>query len=80
MEGKGKRTSSAVQVSEVQDIGGTALGGGARADNCLALLDLDGSSESQSGEEGGEDGGEKHDDGWLVGLVGGSGSGLVVNW
>ena len=64
----GMLTSSAVQVRKVKHIGSAALGCGARADNCLALVELDGGSESQSGEEGGEDGGEEHDEG-LWGLV-----------
>jgi hypothetical protein len=73
-----KLTSSAVQVSKVKHIGSAALGGGAGADNGLALVELDGGSESQSGEDGSEDGGEEHGEGfegfeglvgWLVGGV-----------
>jgi hypothetical protein len=65
----GKLTSSAVQVRKVKHVGSAALSGGAGADNGLALVELDGGSESQSGEDGGEDGGEEHGEG-LEGLVG----------
>lgn len=67
----GKLTSSAVQVCKVQNVGGAALGCCAGADNELALVELDGGSESQSGEERGEDGGEEHVEGLVGCLVGG---------
>ncbi len=71
----GRRTSCAVQVCEVEDVGCAALGGGAGADDGLALLDH-GSSHGGDGE--GEDGGEEHVEGWWFGgwLVGW----LVVEW
>jgi hypothetical protein len=68
-----KLTSSAVQVSEVQDVGSAALGCGAGADNCLALVELDGGRESHGGEERGDDGGEKHVEGLVVDW-------LLVGW
>jgi hypothetical protein len=65
---KGKRTRSAVQVGEVQDVSCAADGVAGAAEADLALSDLGGSREGSDGEC--EDGGVKHVDGL----------GLVVGW
>lgn len=55
-------TRVAVQVSETQNVGGTALGAASGADRELARLE--GSSDSHGGES--EDDGVLHVEGWLV--------------
>lgn len=58
-----EHTSSAVEVSEVEDIGSAAEGLAASADGDLALL-KSGSGDGDSGESG-DDGEELHVDGWF---------------
>lgn len=54
-------TRSAVQVGEVENVGGTAHWAAGAAETSLAFLN-EGSGHGSGGE--GEDGGEEHVDGW----------------